>query len=522
MRLPLLAAALLIAATPAFAQQPVRGGVLRVAVAADPPTLDCHAADSYVTLHAVTPHYSTLLKIDPERYPDPKGDLAESWTVTPDGLTYTFKLHPGIKFHDGTPLTSRDVAVTYERLRNPPAGVPGPRKEMFASIRSIETPDPLTIVFKLGEVDPAMLAVFASPWNCVYSAAKLASDPDYPAKNVMGSGPFVFVEQVAGDHWTGKRFDDYFLKGQPYLDGFRNQTISGAALLQAFQGGQIDAEFRSISPPQRDRLKQAVGDKITVHEGDWLLMLMMAFNTEKPPFDDVRVRRALTLAIDRWKSAEALRKITVAGRVGGLLRPGYAYAARDEELEKLPGFGRDIEKSRAEARRLLAEAGVKDLRVKFTNRQLGEPYTALGILILDSWRAIGVQAEQVMLESASFLAQKDSGAFDVIMDFTSEFVDEPTFNLQRYLSRDRSSLNSARYIDREVDALYDRMRREPDVDARRKLVRRLEDRVVGEAYFAPLFFNLRYVAMSSKVQGWKVTPSIYANQDFAAIWIKPD
>jgi peptide/nickel transport system substrate-binding protein len=201
------------------ASSPQRGGILPFAVDAEPPNYDCHANFSFVLIHVVAPHYSTLLKFDTANYPQVVGDLAESWTVSPDRRTYTFKLRPNVLFHDGSKLTSADVKASYERIIHPPQGVLSVRRADYAAITSIDTPDPLTVVFHLQWPDAAMLANFASPWNCVYSAAKLAEDPNFPKTHILGTGPFVFVEHVKGDHWSGKRWEKYFQPGKPYLDG---------------------------------------------------------------------------------------------------------------------------------------------------------------------------------------------------------------------------------------------------------------------------------------------------------------
>ena len=159
----------------------------------------------------LTPHYSTLLKYKGgHESVKIEGDLAESWTVAPDGLSYTFKLVKGVKFHDGTPMTSADVKATYERISKPPAGVISLRQALYEDIAAIETPDDHTIVFKLKAVNASMLDGFASPWNCIYSAAKLKADPKFPENNVLGTGPFRFVEHVKGQSWEGKRNEALF------------------------------------------------------------------------------------------------------------------------------------------------------------------------------------------------------------------------------------------------------------------------------------------------------------------------
>lgn len=525
MRRALIATGLLLAAVglvarPAAGQEaPRRGGVLQVAITAEPNTTDCHAGATFTVLQHLAPHYSTLLKFDGNAYPNVVGDLAESWTVADGGTRFTFRLRRDVRFHDGSLFTARDVAASFERLRHPPDGVVSPRKAMFGGITAIETPDDATVVFRLAEPDAAALTMFASPWNCIYSAAKLAADPRYPEKAVMGTGPFRFAERVAGSHWAGTRFDGYFVAGQPYLDGFRIMPMSTTAIVNSIQGGQIHAEFRGFTPPQADRLVKALGDRATVQESPFLVMLVLSFNTEKPPFGDVRVRRALTLAIDRELGSQNLSKVTILGKPPGLLRPGYAMATTTEERAALPGYGPDMATRRAEARRLLAEAGVPNLKFTLGSRSIGDPYPALGVFLIDQWRQIGVTVDQTLLETAAYVQQLANGTFDVIVDFSNEFVDEPTLQLAKYLSRDRSETNSARYTDREADALYDRQRRETDPAKRRELVRAFEARILDQAYFAPLFNYQRIMVHAADMRGWKITPSQLLNQDLAGVWL---
>jgi peptide/nickel transport system substrate-binding protein len=288
-------------ATDANAQQPKRGGTLQFAISAEAPHYDPHNSDTYATLHFSGPFYSTLLRYNLAKFPEIEGDLAKSWTVSPDKKTYTFVLQEGVKFHDGQTLTSEDIKATYDRLRNPPQGVVSNRRALFADIDTIETPNPTTVVFKMKAVNASMLDHFAAPWNVVYSAKDLAADPAAPRTKINGTGPFTFVEHVKGGHVSGKRNDNYFKKGLPYLDGYRGVfTLQAAAMLNALQGGQVLAEYRGISPAERDRLVSAMGDKVRIEESSWTLNLLVAFNVEKPPFDDVRVRKALLMAIDRW------------------------------------------------------------------------------------------------------------------------------------------------------------------------------------------------------------------------------
>lgn len=512
----------IVIASPTWSEEePRRGGTLVFGInAGDPPTYDCHQSTVFAMIHLLSPHYSSLLKIDTEHYPNVIGDAAESWTVSPDARIYTFRLHPDIKFHDGSPLTAEDVKATYDRIRNPPPGVTSVRQALVADVDRIETPDRLTVVFRLKQGNRAILYAFANPFNCIYSAAKLKENPTFPAHNVLGSGPFRFVEHVAGSSWRGARFKDYFKPNLPYLDGFHALFLQGPTLVNALQAGQIMADFRSVTTADRDRLRQALGNKIAVHESPWLDSLIVVFNTKKKPFDDARVRRALSLAIDRWQAAEILPRSTIMRHVGAFLRPGYALAAREEDLVTMPGFSKDIEASRAEARRLLAEAGVPQLRVKLLNRSITNLFLGGGIYVIDQWRRIGVETEHVQVNDTIWNATVNDGSFDAALDFQGDSIDEPDYQLPRYLSADLSS-NRGRYTDREIDRLFELQHGAVDPQERYRLLRQFETRMLSEAYVAPLLWWNRIVVMSAKIHGWWMTPSHLIGQDLETVWLEP-
>jgi peptide/nickel transport system substrate-binding protein len=513
--------ACLVLTGPAIAQAPKRGGELKAAITTETNTTDCHAGVSFTVVHHLAPHYSFLLRHDPEKFPAISGDLAEAWTVSPDGLTYTFKLKDGVRFHDGGPLTSADVVASYKRIGAPPPGVNSVRKGTHAVFASIEAPDAATVVFRLKSPDSSMLTEFASPWNCIYSAKKLIEDPHYPSKEVMGSGPFKFVSRRAGQDWVGERFEGYHVAGQPYLDRFRLLYIAPASVATSLQGGAIDGEFRFVSPGQRDNLVKALGDKATVQETSLSSAIMIAFNVEKPPFNDVRVRRALSMALDRRGVETAMRKISGANILGGFLRPGSEFALPDAELEKILGYGRDAEAARKEARRLLAEAGVPNLKFKLTNRKQPDPFETHGLFAVDQWRRIGVTVEQETVPTPVHIEALTSGNFEVTVDSLSDYIDEPTLLLSKFLSVGQSPppRNPARYTDPQLDQLYTAQRQAKTADERRSLLRQMEARLHAQAYFAPVFWGQRIVVLPNHVKGWKALPSHFLNQSFATVWL---
>jgi peptide/nickel transport system substrate-binding protein len=513
-------AAALALPDPASAQAPKKGGTLTFAISAETPTYDCGATDTYAALHFLAPFYSTLLQFDLPAYPKVKGDLAESWTISDDKKTYTFKLKPNVVFHDGSPFTSADIKASYDRLRNPPTGVNSVRKATFADISSIETPDPATVVFKLSAVNPAMLEHFASPWNCIYSAAKLKDDPTFPTKTILGTGAFRFGEHVKGSHVSGTRFDKYFIPDRPYLDGFKGVfMLQPAAMLNALQGGQVLAEFRSISPAERDRLVQAMGDKLRVEESSWTLNLLIVFNTEKKPFDDVRVRQALSLAIDRWGGSQGLSRTSTLRAVGGVVRPGSPYATPEAELVKLPGFAKDIRASREQAKKLLAEAGVPNLKFTLTNRTIAQPYTPAGIFVVDQWRQIGVEVEHKQFETSPYLAALNAGNFEVGIDFSNLFMDEPSLGLAKYVSFDKAPENRSRVIDRDLDTLFEKQQRSTSDAERIGFIKAFEKRLFEQAYQVPLLWWHRIVPSHKTLMGWEMSPSHNLGQSLVNVWL---
>jgi peptide/nickel transport system substrate-binding protein len=522
-RLAVLGAALALTPTStalAQTETPKKGGILNIAVVAEPPTYDCHASTTFGVIHPVGPHYSTLLRYAGDwKKMYIEGDLAESWSVSPDGLTFTFKLRDGVKFHDGSPATSADVKASYDRIINPPPGVVSARRALYEDITAVETPDARTVVFKLRAPNASMLDGFASPWNCIYSAAKLKENPRYPDTNIMGTGAFVFVEHVKGSHWLAKRFDGYFRPGKPYLDGYKAFFVKSSNLATGLIGGQFDIELRGLTPGERDQITAQLKDAVVL-EGPWSASLMLTVNAKKKPFDDVRVRQALSLAIDRWGGAASMAKISLMKYVGGFTRPGYEYGLTDAELEALPGYSRDIEKSRAQARRLLEEAGAKNLKVNFLNRSVGQPYTAAGIYTVDQWKRIGVEADHRQVETKLFFDGLARGDFDVAMDFITDHADDPNLQYVHVVSEAMNNPQSySRHNDLKIDELFQVQKRELDPAKRKILTKDFERYSITQAYNIMLYWWQRIVVHNKKIHGWKLTPSHYLGNDLADVWL---
>jgi peptide/nickel transport system substrate-binding protein len=514
--------AAVLAASPAAAQEkPRQGGELIYVVAAEPPSFDGHREETFAMLHPIAPHYNTLMRTDPNDRTGTKfiGDLAESWTVSGDKRVYTFKIRKGVKFHDGSDMTARDIKASYDHIIFPPAGVSSSRQAQYKVVEAVEAPNADTIVFRLKWPEGSFIASVSSPWNWIYKAEILARDPRWYEKNVMGTGAFTFVEYVRGSHWIGKKNPNYWDKGKPYLDSYRALFIrDNAAQVAAIRGERAMIQFRGFTPSDRDQLVGALGNKITVQESVWNCSIQVALNQQKKPFDDKRVRRALTLALDRWNGSKAISRIAIVKEVSGIQVPGTPWATPPEELEKLAGYGRDINAARAEARRLLKEAGQENLSFTLTNRAVPMPYEPVGVWLIDQWRQIGVNVKQVNLESAAWFTAQKEGQHEVSTNAPCNSIPEPDLDLHWFLAS--SPVNYSRHKDTVLDDLYTRQSRTTDPDERRRLLRTFEKRLYDEeVHFIHTFAWHRIIPHLSKVRGWTITPSHFLNQQLDGVWL---
>ncbi len=505
------------------AETPRRGGVLLAVIGADPPSLDPHQESTFANIQLVAPLYSTLLQLDPHDYPKIVGDAAREWKTSPDGLTYTFKLHPNIKFHDGSVMTSADVKATYEKIISPPQGTRSIRRNSYVAIGGIETPDPTTVVFKLKYPSASLLANLASPWNVIYPKKYLDKDPNHFMKNVVGSGPFKFKSYTRGSSFEGERNPDYFVNGRPYLDGYKffisTETSVRAA---AVRSGRAYIEFRDLPVAEVEAIKNQLGDKVAVQEGSATGWWGIAMQNTAKPLDDIRVRKALTLAIDRYTGGKVLYPLTGLREVGGLMRPGSDWAIAPAELAKYPGFWRDGEKSRTEAKKLLTEAGYPNgLKLQLKNRNVRLPYQDFAVYLIQEWRKVGIEVENRPLETAAWYSDcRDNGTFQLCIQPGVEFMDDPDNFLRRYVPGDPQ--NWGRFADPRIEDLFARQARSLDEAERKKLINEIDKLVLENAYYMPGLWWTRRVVHWSKLKGYTIHSNHYSNQKLQDVWLTED
>ena len=503
-----------------------QGGVLEYVVPAEPPSFDGHRETTFALIHPIAPFYSVLIRVNPDNPSSTTDFVCDLCTEMPaptnNGKTYTFTIRDGVKFSDGSDLTAHDVVATYQKIIFPPADISSARKAFFTMVDKVHAPDDNTVVFELKYPSGAFIPALANPYNFIYAKAKLDQDMKWYEQNVMGSGPFTFGERQAGAFISGKKNPNYYHEGKPYLDGFKAIFAKKQSLrVQAVRGDRAAAEFRGFPPKSRDDLVKALGDDITVQESDWNCVLIVTPNHKVKPFDDPRVRKALTLAIDRWGGSEALSKIAIVKTVGGVAFPGHPLSATKEELQELAGYWPDIEKSRAEARRLLQEAGAEGLSFKLHNRGVDQPYTIVGTWLIDQWSKVGLKVEQWIQPTGPFYATlRKKKDFAVSLDFNCQAVVNPLLDVAKFISDDVSGNQYGSFQDREMDKLFDAMNKTASEDEARQLMRQFEKRALDEQVnsFITLWWY-RIIPHRSYMKGWKISPSHYLNQDLSGVWL---
>lgn len=262
--------------------------VLRFALSGSPDTLDPHATAGTLTFQVIRSVYDTLVEPDRESRIVPA--LAESYSVSPDNLVWEFALRRGVRFHNGDTLTSADVKATIERAQA------SDRASSFAVIESIGTPDDYTVVLTLSEPSAPLLGDLASGWGAILPKRLIDAGHDFNTDPV-GTGPFRFVEWVQDGRIVLERNDDYWMSGRPMLDGVVFNIVPEAAVRAQ---GLIAGDFHAIeSFNEADKSMLERSPDIKIERVMSSLVMVLAMNTSREPLDDLEVRQAAALAIDK-------------------------------------------------------------------------------------------------------------------------------------------------------------------------------------------------------------------------------
>jgi ABC-type transport system substrate-binding protein len=339
---------------------PRRGGILRWGGLANSTLYDLHQTGTIANMGPQAPMYDLLVHVDPVNWNRIIPDLAHSWQVSEDGLTYTFFLREGVKFHDGAPLTAEDVVASFNHIIFPPVGVLSPRQGLFDAVKEVVATGPLTVEFRLTEPRSYLLRGIAAGFNVIMRKQTL-EDNNYDLRRVPvypGTGPFRHKSLEPGVVRKLERNPDYWNPKLPYLDGIEIYHLdvgpkTGAACL----AHTVDFCFAidPISEKKAQSIKGLHTARIFPHapHGLW-------FNLKKKPFDDVRVRRAINLVLDKQAIMDAVQEMFPVVRTAWLLSTDPLFEEYWSKVREQPGWRSPTAEDLAEARRLMKEAGYEN------------------------------------------------------------------------------------------------------------------------------------------------------------------
>ena len=512
-----------IPATQASAQK--TGGVLKVYNRDSPPSMSILEESALSTVLPMMGVFNNLVIYDQHIAQNSdqsiEPELATEWSWSEEGTRLTFKLRKGVRWHDGTPFTARDVKCTWDLLtgKSDEKLRINPRRSWYSNLEEVlpEGDDELTFVLKRPQ--PSLIALLASGFAPIYPchipAREMRSHP-------IGTGPFKFVEFLPNERIRVTRNPDYWKKGRPYLDGIEYKIIPNrATALLAFEAGQFDMSWPYDVPVPllkevESQAPQAICETAPLNASRNLII-----NRDVPPFDNPVIRRAMALSLDRKAFIDILDE--GQGDIGGAMLPPPAgvWGLPPEQLKGLPGYDPDIEKSRAEARGIMERAGYgpdKRLQVKLSIRNIPiirDP----AIILIDQLKTIYIDAELDPVESVSWFPKVFRKDYTVGLNMTASAIDDPDQQFyENYACGAQRNITG--YCNPDLEKEFARQSIEADQDKRKELVWAI-DRKLQEDGARPIIFYYRAASCRQPyVKGLTImVNSIYNGWRFEDVWL---
>jgi peptide/nickel transport system substrate-binding protein len=510
--------------TTASAQRP--GGTLNISHFDSPASMSLHEEATAAALRPMMGVFNNLVMY---RQDEPQAslqsvvpDLATGWNWSEDGTELTFPLRQGVKWHDGKPFTAQDVKCTFELLQGKASEKlrVNPRKGWYSNLEEVTTNGDYEVTFRLKRPQPALLALLASGWSPVYPCHVPARDM---RQRPIGTGPFKFVEFKPNEHIKVVKNPDYWKPGRPYLDGIDWIIIrdQGTRVLSFVAGKNDLFSPYGVTMPLLKQIKeqapQAICEVTATNVNRTLIV-----NRDKPPFSNAELRRAMSLTLDRQAFIDIIAE--GKGDIGGTMLPGPEgiWGMPKEMLQRLPGYGPDIAKNRAEARAIMQKLGYgpdKRLAITVSTRNI-PPYRDPAVILIDHLKEIYIDGTLDTLDTTQWyptLARRD---FIVGLNVTETGVDDPDQQFyENYVCG--AERNYTGYCNAEVDKLVDEQSMQADPEKRKQLVWEIEKRLVEDVARPVIFYPRQATSRHARVKGMTMmVNSIYNSYRYEDLWLE--
>jgi peptide/nickel transport system substrate-binding protein len=510
---------------PALAQTPKSGGWLNITQREDlPQGFSIHETQTSSTVWPSMPCFSNLVIYDPAKKTESMdtiiGELAEKWSWQDNYRNLVFFLRKNVKWHDGQPFTSKDVKYTFDMVREAPDAQGklriNPRKDWYANVENIEAPDPNTVIFHLKRPEPSLLMLLASGYSPVYAAHV---NPATYRTGCIGTGPFKLKEWRKGEFVEYVKNPDYFIKGRPYLDGLKYIVIAERGTrTAALQSGRVDMAFPGeTSKTTAEQLKKAVPQLVVTPVSENVNNNII-MNIKKPPFDNLKVRLAVSHAIDRRALIQAVYQ--GGGVVGAAMapKPWASWGLGEKDLLMLPGYGKPADE-KAKAKKLMAEAGFspeKPLRVEMATRAIAI-YVDMASFVINELKQIGIEATLKQIETAQWHAMAVRGEYQIGANLTGLGADDPDGNFYENYACG-SPRNYTHYCSEQVMKMIDAQSQEIDAKKRFAMVEAIQKKLEDDAARPILSWRIDYFTYWPHVKGLVAQNSVYNYGRMQDVW----
>ncbi|MBI2198758.1 MAG: ABC transporter substrate-binding protein [Candidatus Rokubacteria bacterium] len=511
--------------TVALAQQPKRGGVLKH-MGLEPPSFDIHATVSYQTQLISSFVHRTLFKFvnGPKFGPSdftPVPDLALKAEVSKDGRMYTITLRQGVRWENKPPVNGRELVAADVKYSLERAVKKSGYASLLGQVEGVETPDKYTVRVRLADAFAPFLHNLAEPWNGILPREVEDKMGDFKAaESLIGCGPFTLERYEPGVKAVFARNPDYFQKGLPYLDKVEWLFVKDRSTqLSLFRAGQVDIPFYDARIPRSDvgSFKKSNPTYPIVY-WDWLAVRSLAMRTDKPPFNDVRVRRALSLAIDRKKWVKEYLEGQGFEDHGPVPAPMREWKLPTKDL----GEGaRWLEYNPVLAKKLLADAGHPNgFKAKCTHWPgYGPEYVEELELLTFSLKQIGVELQIVNEEYGNYIRGSFLGKYDETTWGPSSIFTEVDGYLYNFLKTGQPN-NRSHVSDTKLDVMLDAQRRYIAKSSRKKVIDDIQRHEADQMYYVYTPYPKNLASWTPWVKNYQPKNSFDRGAQLEVVWIE--